>query len=94
MLFKALIVAVVLLLGPVDATPCVGFDTNDGLYVFGLAHDVSLGPSSGWNANREWPDVVLTLMLKTLYSLTRDNIDKNRTPVCYLLVYTASYMDS
>ena len=53
MLFKALIVTASLLLRSVVATPCVGFDTNAGLYVFGLGQDVSLGPSSGWNANRE-----------------------------------------
>lgn len=53
MLFKTAIVAAFLLLGTVAATPCVGFDTNAGLYVFGLSQDVSLGPSSGWNANRE-----------------------------------------
>ncbi|KAG8756871.1 hypothetical protein FRC14_002578 [Serendipita sp. 396] len=35
----------------VKATPCVGFDTNWGLYVFGLEHDVSLGPVGNWAAN-------------------------------------------
>jgi len=33
------------------AKPCVGFDSNWGLYIFGLDHDVSLGPSSNWNAS-------------------------------------------
>ena len=35
------------------AKSCVGFDANWGLYVFGLDHDVSLGPVAAWNANRE-----------------------------------------
>lgn len=41
------------LIASVAAKPCVGFDSNWGLYVFGLERDVSLGPSSGWNASRE-----------------------------------------
>jgi len=53
MFFLQVLVASVLLIGRVAATPCVGFDTNSGLYVFGLSHDVSLGPSSGWNASCE-----------------------------------------
>lgn len=39
------------LIASVAAKPCVGFDSNWGLYVFGLERDVSLGPSSGWNAS-------------------------------------------
>jgi len=45
------VVASLLVVGRVSAVPCVGFDTNSALYVFGLGQDVSLGPSSGWSAN-------------------------------------------
>lgn len=51
MFSKALLVASFLLLSPVAAVPCIGFDINWGLYVFGLAQDYSLGPSSNWNQN-------------------------------------------